>query len=58
VFRSGFETSGRDSQSIAFFSWPGIEWLYSGVLMSRASAAATASRRRATAAGAGSTSSS
>ena len=30
--RSGFVASGRDTQSIAFLSAPGIEWLYSGVV--------------------------
>src|SRR5579859_168195 len=58
LFRSGFVASGREAQSIAFLSWPGTEWLYSGVAMRIASAPAIASRRSVTAAGAGSTSSS
>jgi hypothetical protein len=30
--RSGFVACGRDTQSIAFFSWPGTDELYSGVV--------------------------
>src|SRR4029079_414530 len=40
---------GRDVQSIAFLSWPGIDALYSGVAIRIASARATASRSRSTA---------
>lgn len=39
---SGESLSGHDAQSIAFFSTPGIEPLYSGVSISNASAAFTA----------------
>src|SRR3954451_4903195 len=46
---SGVSASGRDTQSIAFFSWPGIEWLYSGVANRTASAAAIRSFRCVTA---------
>jgi hypothetical protein len=56
--RSGFFASGRETQSSAFLSWPGIDELYSGVAIRSASAPAIAPRRAATAAGAGSTSSS
>jgi hypothetical protein len=42
---------GREIQSIAFFSGPGIEKLYSGVAMRIASASAT--RRRSSSTGAG-----
>ena len=45
--RSGVSASGRESQSSAFLSWPGIEWLYSGVATSTASASAIASTQRA-----------
>ena len=41
LFRSTFVATGREIQSIAFFSWPGIEELYSGVEKSTASASAT-----------------
>jgi hypothetical protein len=41
---------GRESQSTAFFSPPGIEELYSGVAKNAASASLTAARMRATAA--------
>ena len=34
---NGLSAIGRESQSIAFFSAPGIEWLYSGVANSTAS---------------------
>ena len=40
--RSGVSARGREAQSIAFFSTPGIEELYSGVAISSASAAAIA----------------
>jgi hypothetical protein len=53
LFRSGFEASGRETQSIAFFSTPGIDQLYSGVANRTASAPAIASRSEATPAGAG-----
>ncbi len=49
--RSGLSSSGRESQSRAFLSCPGVEWLYSGVEISTASAAATSARRRRTGAG-------
>ena len=32
--RIGFSAIGRETQSSAFFSPPGIEWLYSGVAIS------------------------
>ena len=54
--RSAFSGNGREAQSSAFFSAPGIEELYSGVLMRTASAAASASRSAATVAGGGLTS--
>ena len=44
--------AGREAQSSAFFSCPGIEWLYSGVAISTASAARIASRSSRTASGA------
>ena len=44
--------NGRDAQSSAFFSTPGMEALYSGVAMSSASAAAICARSTSTAAGA------
>jgi hypothetical protein len=56
--RNALSGNGRDAQSIAFLSWPGIELLYSGVAISSASAEAIASRRALTAGCAGSTSSS
>jgi len=39
---------GRDAQSRAFFSWPGMDPLYSGVAISTASAAAISRRSPAT----------
>ena len=51
LFRIGDSSSGRETQSSAFFSAPGIEWLYSGVATSTASAAASAAFSRCTAAG-------
>src|SRR3954464_9818698 len=45
----GVSASGRETQSIAFLSWPGIEWLYSGVANRIASAAAIRSFRSVTA---------
>ena len=45
---NGLSAIGRESQSIAFFSAPGSEWLYSGVETRTASAPATASRSEAT----------
>ena len=50
---SGFVATGRETQSIAFFSWPGIEALYSGVAKSTASASAIADRNLATVNGGG-----
>jgi len=43
--------AGREAQSKAFFSAPGIEWLYSGVATRTASASRIAWRSSATAAG-------
>src|SRR3954451_1368820 len=51
LLRSGDAASGRESQSRAFLSWPGIEWLYSGVETSTASASAIASKSACTDAG-------
>ena len=42
---------GRDAQSGAFFSWPGMEPLYSGVAISTAPAPAISSRSSATGSG-------
>ena len=47
--RSGLVASGRESQSIAFLSWPGIEWLYSGVANSTTSASRDRGLQRAAA---------
>jgi len=58
LLRKTFVATGREAQSSAFLSAPGVEELYSGVAIRTASAAATASRSDATAAGAGSMSSS
>ena len=58
LLRSSFVASGRETQSSAFFSWPGIEALYSGVAKRTASAPAIAERSSATAAGAAGPSSS
>ena len=58
VPRSGFVACGRDAQSIAFLSTPGIDALYSGVATRTASASASASRSERTASGPPSTSSS
>ena len=52
LVRSAASSRGRDAQSIAFFSPPGTEPLYSGVAKRIASAAPHASRRRATGSGA------
>ena len=52
LLRIGFVASGRDTQSSAFFSVPGIDELNSGVVKKTASASRTASRIRATASGA------
>jgi hypothetical protein len=49
--RSVFVSTGRDTQSSAFLSCPGMEWLYSGVAKSTASATAIRSRRSTTARG-------
>ena len=54
--RRALSGNGREAQSSAFFSTPGIDPLNSGVEMSTPSASAIASRRRATGSGAGSTS--
>jgi ketosteroid isomerase-like protein len=51
VLRSGDASSGREAQSSAFLSAPGIDELYSGVANSTASEAAIASLRLSTAAG-------
>jgi len=48
--------NGRDNQSMAFFSTPGMLPLYSGVTTSAASACAAAARNATTAAGASSVS--
>ena len=45
LLRSELSGKGREAQSIAFFSCPGIEPLYSGVEIRTASAAAILSRR-------------
>ena len=45
---AGLSARGRETQSKAFFSWPGIEPLNSGVATRIASAAAIASLRRST----------
>ena len=50
--RSALSGKGREAQSIAFLSTPGIEALYSGVAISSASAAAIARAGPRTAAGA------
>ena len=47
--RSGESAIGREIQSKAFLSWPGSEWLYSGVERSTASASRTAARSASTA---------
>ena len=49
LLRSGFVARGRETQSSAFFRWPGTELLYSGVEMKTASAPAKAARRACTA---------
>ena len=51
LLRSGLIAGGREAQSTAFLSTPGIDELYSGVANSRASAPAIASLKRATAGG-------
>ena len=53
LLRSGRSASGRESQSSAFLSWPGIEWLYSGVATRTASASAIASNSACDRVGAG-----
>jgi hypothetical protein len=58
LLRRAFVENGRETQSRAFLSWPGIEPLYSGVAISTASAAAIADRSAATSGGAGSVSAS
>ncbi len=52
LFRSAASCRGREAQSIAFLSPPGIEPLYSGVANRIASAEPHASRRRTTGSGA------
>src|SRR5262245_61422651 len=49
LLRSAAVANGREAQSTAFFSAPGIEWLYSGVANSRASACSIAARQLSTA---------
>ena len=44
--RRALSGNGREAQSSAFLSWPGIDELYSGVLIRTASADASAARRR------------
>jgi hypothetical protein len=51
LLRSGLLAGGRDTQSMAFLSTPGIDELYSGVAKSTASASAIAWRSAVTAAG-------
>ena len=51
LLRNAFVASGREAQSSAFLSAPGIEELYSGVAIRTASAEATAARSAATAGG-------
>ena len=58
LLRSGFLASGRESQSSAFLSWPGTEWLYSGVAIRTASASRIAASSSRIARGRGSASSS
>jgi len=58
LFLSTLVATGRETQSIAFFNWPGMDELYSGVAKSTASASAIASTKRATLAGRGCRSSS
>jgi hypothetical protein len=58
LFRSGDSSSGRETQSRAFFRQPGTDELYSGVANRTASASAIASFSRTTVAGRGPTSSS
>ena len=48
LLRSAASALGRDAQSIAFLSCPGIEELYSGVANRTASAASIAARHRST----------
>ena len=58
LLRKTLVAIGREAQSRAFLSAPGIDELYSGVAIRTASAEETAARSAATAAGAGSASSS
>ena len=51
LFSTGDSASGREAQSSAFLSTPGIDELYSGVAISTASASSSASLNRRTAAG-------
>ena len=48
---SGDASAGREAQSTAFLSTPGIPWLYSGVAIRSASAERIASLKAATASG-------
>ena len=58
LLRNAFVASGREPQSSAFLSAPGIDELYSGVAKKTASTSRTSSRNAAAAAGAGTMSSS
>jgi len=58
LLRITVSLTGRDAQSTAFLSNPGIDELYSGVANSSASALAIASRQRATGSGSEASSSS
>ena len=51
LLRTGDDSSGRETQSSAFFRTPGMDALYSGVAMSTPSASANARFRRCTAGG-------
>ena len=51
LFSTGDSASGREAQSSAFLSTPGIDELYSGVAINTASASASASLKRRTGAG-------
>ncbi len=44
LFFSAASAVGREAQSMAFLSTPGMEWLYSGVAIRIASASAIAAR--------------
>jgi hypothetical protein len=51
LLRSTVSANGRDAQSTAFFSAPGIDELYSGVANSSASARSISARHRSTGTG-------